>query len=212
MEGDRAPVRELIALCERLDAFLIVDEAHSVGVYGLQGSGMVASLNRSAALLATVYPCGKALASMGAFVAGSTTLRNFLINRARTFIFTTALPSYCAAQIREVLNLVRSADSQRARLVELSEYFRRRLKKEGFDTGRSDSQIIPLLLGSNDTALHFAASLSAAGFALRAIRPPTVPAGTARLRVSLNANLSVAHLDAFTETLLAARENEAVRK
>lgn len=212
MDGDRAPLQDLIALCKRYDAALIVDEAHSIGVDGPEGRGMVASIGRSHSILATVHTCGKALASMGAFVAGSRTLRDFLINRARTFIFTTALPPYCAAQIREALKLARQADAERGRLRELSEYLRQRLQAAAFDTGRSDSQIVPLIVGSSEGALRFASAVSAAGFAVRAIRPPTVPAGTARLRLSLNAKLSFGDLDTVTEALVAARESEVVRK
>jgi 8-amino-7-oxononanoate synthase len=212
MEGDRAPLRGLIALCSRYNAALIVDEAHSTGVEGPEGRGTVASIGRSETVLATVHTCGKALASMGAFVAGSRTLRDFLINRARTFIFTTALPPYCAAHIQEALKLVQEADGARARLKELGSYLRWNLKNVGFDTGASDSQIIPLVLGSNEAALRFATSVSSAGFCIRAIRPPTVPQGTARLRLSLNANLTLANLDAVTEALIAARDSEVVRQ
>ena len=212
MEGDRAPLPELAALCERYDATLIVDEAHSVGVDGPGGCGMAASLGRSDRILATVHTCGKALASMGAFVAGSRTLRDFLINRARTFIFTTALPPYCAAHIQEALKLAGKADVERKRLAELSHYLRQRLQTASFSTGQSDSQIIPLVLGSNEMALRFASAASAAGFAVRAIRPPTVPAGTARLRLSLNAQLTVTDLDRLADALVAARESEVVRR
>lgn len=212
MDGDRTPLQELIPLCERYGAALIVDEAHTIGVEGAQGRGMVASAARSNSVLATVYTCGKALASMGAFVAGSRTLRDFLINSARTFIFTTALPAYCAAQIREALTLTMEAGSERTRLTELSRHLRRRLQDAGLSTGRSDSQIIPLVVGSNETALRFAAALERSGFAIRAIRPPTVPPGTSRLRFSLNAGLSFADMDALADTIAAVRETEVVRE
>jgi 8-amino-7-oxononanoate synthase len=212
MEGDRTPLEELIGLCERYDASLIVDEAHSVGVDGPEGRGMTAALGRPETLLATIYPCGKALASMGAFVAGSQTLHDYLVNRARAFIFTTALPPYCAAHVSEALKLAFQADAERTRLRELSAYLRQQLRSAGFDPGQSDSQIVPLVLGSNEVAVRFASSVKSAGFAVRAIRPPTVPAGTARLRLSLNAKLSFADLNAVTEAVVAAREAEAVRK
>ena len=209
MEGDRAPLRELTALCDRFGGSLIVDEAHAVGVEGPVGRGMTCAL-RADHILATVHPCGKALASVGAFVAGSRTLRDYLINYARTFIYTTALPPYCAAQVREALLLAAEADRERAHLRRLGDYLRDRLRSGGFDTGRSNSQIVPLILGSNETALRFAAALTASGFGVRAIRPPTVPAGSARLRLSLNASLSIADLDALMNTLAAVREAEAV--
>jgi 8-amino-7-oxononanoate synthase len=138
---------------------------------------------------------------MGGFVAGSRSLRDYLVNHARTFIFSTALPPYCAAHVREAIALVSAADAERARLQELSGHLRQALRAAGFDIARSDSQIIPIILGTNETALRVAAAAAEAGFAIRAIRPPTVPAGTARLRVSVNAALSIADLDKFVETM-----------
>lgn len=193
MDGDHAPIGKFAMLCERFGAALIVDAAHSVGV----------ELRGQPDILAGVYPCGKALTSMGAFVAGSSTLREYLINHARTFIFSTALPPYCAAHVREAIGLVRAADREREHLQALSRYLREKLRAAGFDIGGSDSQIVPIILGSNESALQFAAAAQAAGFAIRAIRPPTVPAGKARLRVSLNARLSVEDLDRFVEAILA---------
>src|SRR5947208_4459772 len=152
MEGDRAPIEGLIDVCGRDSAWLIVDEAHSTGVDD--------PIRRPDRLLATVHTCGKALASMGAFVAGSYTLRDFLINRARTFIFTTALPPYCAAHIREAMILAAAASADREHLLQVSQYLRERMSVIGFDTGRSDSQIIPLVLGSNETAVRYANALS----------------------------------------------------
>jgi 8-amino-7-oxononanoate synthase len=210
MDGDRAPLRELITLAERYGAALIVDEAHAIGVEGLGGRGLVHSIGRSECILATVHTCGKALASMGAFVAGSQTLRDYLINRARTFIFATALPPYCAAQIQEALSLSIGADADRDHLRDLSRHLRRRMKAAGFDTGPGNSQIIPLILGSNEAALRCAGAMNAAGFAVRAIRPPSVPAGTSRLRLSLHSKLSFADIDAFADALVALRESEVV--
>jgi len=201
MEGDRPPLTDLLSLCERYDAFLIVDEAHATGVEGVGGRGLIHQAGRPARVLATIHTCGKAFAAMGAFVAGSRTLREFLINHARPFIFTTALPPYCAAQVSEAIQLVRHADNERDRLRRLSVYLRERMQAAGLSPGRSDSQIIPLILGSNEKALRVASSLSASGFAVRAIRPPTVPAGSARLRFSLSATLSMADLDALMDAL-----------
>lgn len=187
MGGDRAPLAALASLASRFGAELIVDEAHALGVFGPQGRGCVAE--SGIAVLASVFPCGKALASSGAFVAGSSTLRQYLVNRARTMIFSTALPPYLAQQIRAALRLARRADAERARLLALSSELRARLQRAGFNTASSDSQIVPVILGANDRALRSAARLEGAGFAIRAIRPPSVPPGTARLRISLNADL-----------------------
>jgi len=212
MEGDRSPLAELVRLCDRFGAWLIVDEAHSLGVEGPEGRGLASSLYGTERVLATIHTCGKAFASMGAFVAGSRTLREYLINHARTFIFTTALPPYCAAHVREAMNLAMRADAERAHLRRLGSRLRAQLRESGFDTGRSDSQIIPLILGSNEASVHYAAALQKAGFAVRPIRPPTVPAGTARVRISLNAALSTADIDAFTNAVVAARRTEVLSK
>src|SRR5262245_47918290 len=184
MDGDRAPLRDLLHLCDRYDAWLVVDEAHAIGVEGPSGRGLASTIDRKDRILATIHTCGKALASMGAFVAGSGTLRDFLVNHARTFIFTTALPPYCAAHVRAAIRLVSAATTERSHLIRLSQYAREQLRSAQIDIGRSDSQIIPIMLGSNESALRVAAVLTAAGFAVRAIRPPTVPRGTARLRLS----------------------------
>jgi 8-amino-7-oxononanoate synthase len=210
MDGDHSLLPELISLCEQYDAGLIVDEAHTIGVEGEQGSGVTKSLGVAGCMLARVFPCGKALVSMGAFVAGTQTLKDFLINRARTFMFTTALPPYCAAHIREAVKLVADADVERRRLTELGRHLRKRLQVAGFDIGRSDSQIIPLLLGSNEAALGVAAAMNSAHFAVRAIRPPTVPEGASRLRLSLNATLSIPEMDRLVEALVATRESKAL--
>jgi len=205
MDGDRAPIPDLTALCDRFGAYLVLDEAHSVGVDGDAGRGWAHLAGRSERILATVHTCGKALASMGAFVAGSRTLREYLINHARTFIFSTALPQYCAAHVRAGLTLATEAEAQRSHLRQLGRYLRNRLREAGFDGISGDSQIVPLILGSNDTAIRFASAVCAAGFAIRAIRPPTVPRGSARLRLSLHAGLTFRDIDVLVDALQAAR-------
>ena len=212
MDGDHAPIGAVIDLCNRYDATLIVDEAHSTGVDGPGGRGIVAAAGRPRCVLATIHTCGKALASMGAFVAGSRALCDFLINRARTFIFSTALPPYCAGQIRTAIGLAREAEDKRAHLADVASGLRARLRQEGFDTGRSDSQILPVILGSNEAALGTVASLVASGFAVRAIRPPTVPVGSARLRLSLTATIGAGQVDALVAALIRERKARAVRE
>ncbi len=212
MEGDRAPLADFAALAERYGAELIVDEAHAIGVRGLRGSGCVAEAGLSARVLATVHTCGKALAAAGAFVCGSDNLRRFLINRARTFIFSTGLPPYFASQVAAGMNFAAEAESKRACLIELSAFLRNELRKNGFDTGGSDSQIVPVILGPNDTAIHFAEHLRTRGFGVRAIRPPTVPAGTARLRLSLTAKLSSNILCGLVAAMIQARDNHCTAR
>jgi 8-amino-7-oxononanoate synthase len=205
MEGDRAPLADLAALAERYAAELIVDEAHAIGVRGPRGSGCVAEAGLSTRVLATVHPCGKTLAAAGAFVCGSENLRRFLINRARTFIFNTGLPPYFASQVSVGMSLAAEAECERAHLIELSSFLRSEFRKNGFDSAGSDSQIVPVILGSNETAVIFAESVRTRGFGVRAIRPPTVPAGTARLRLSLNAKLSKDILAELVAAMIQAR-------
>jgi 8-amino-7-oxononanoate synthase len=132
-----------------------------------------------------------ALASAGAVVCGSRALRDLLINRARTFLFSTAMPPYLAGQIRAALHLARAAESERAHLRRIATALREALAATGHGFGASTTQIVPVLLGDNETALHVAAQLQENGFAVKAIRPPTVPPGTARLRLSLTSWISL---------------------
>ena len=207
MEGDLAPLADLAALAERYGASLIVDEAHAIGVRGPRGRGLVAETGLSARVLATVHTCGKALAAAGAFVCGSDHLRRLLINRARTLIFSTALPPYFSAQVSAGMNLAREAERERAILLGLATFLRGELRRNGFDTAEGGSQIVPVILGSNEAALHFAEYLRTRGFGVRAIRPPTVPAGTARLRLSLTAKHSEELLAELVNAMVQAREN-----
>ena len=206
MDGDRAPLGKLAAIAERYGAELIVDEAHATGVFGPGGRGLAARSGVSRAPLATVHPCGKAFAAMGAFVCCSETLKQYLVNRARTFIFSTALPPYVAAQLRATVGIVAAADSERSRLASLHAFLRGKLRDAGFETGRSDSQIVPVMLGSNERTVQFADALSQAGFAVRAIRPPTVPAGTSRLRLSLTAAMQLPMLERLVGAMISIRE------
>lgn len=201
MEGDRAPLPELARLADAYGAAFIVDEAHAAGVFGPEGRGLIAEAALSGAALARVFPCGKALACCGAFVVGSAALKNFLVNRARPFIFSTALPPYLARQIHTALALAREAEAQRACLRRLALTLRTRLQESGLNTGSTDTHIVPVILGTNDLALEAAQNLGRAGFAIRAIRPPTVPPGTSRLRISLNASLSMETIERVTHVL-----------
>ncbi len=207
--GDRAPLRDLAALAARYDAELIVDEAHATGVCGPDGRGSVAEARLAGRVFATVHTCGKALAAAGAFVCGSESLRRFLINLARTFIFNTALPPYFATQVAAGMRLAAEAKAERAHIANISLFLRNELQVNGFETAGSDSHIVPIVLGSNDTALVFASHLQALGYGIRAIRPPTVPPGTARLRVSLTAKLSQSILADFAGALIQIRKEVA---
>lgn len=201
MDGDRAPLVEIFSLARHYGAEVIVDEAHATGTQGPKGAGAVAALGLTEEVLATVHTCGKALASMGAFVCGSAALKQYLINHARSFIFSTAMPPYFAYQVRAALRLAIGMEPQRKHLFRVAVRLRDRLRASGFDTRRSSSQIVPLMCGENETALQMAEHLQASGFAVRAIRPPTVRPGTARLRLSLTARISDSEVDQLTDTI-----------
>jgi 8-amino-7-oxononanoate synthase len=190
MDGDIADVKVMQGLAEKYGANLVVDEAHATAVHGPGGAGIVAEAQLTREVFATVHTCGKALASAGAFVCGSRVLREFLINHARTLIFSTAMPPYMAGQIRAALRLAHGMDAERETLLRNSAELSATLHRDGWDVGRSASQIVPVVIGSNEDALAAATLLQERGFAVRAIRPPTVPAGTARLRLSLTARIT----------------------
>jgi 8-amino-7-oxononanoate synthase len=192
MDGDQAPLAEYVALCRSAGAALIVDEAHAVGVYGKHGQGLVDEVFLS------INTAGKAMGVSGAFVAGSGDAIEYLIQRARPFIFSTAPPPAIAAALEASLEVIAGEPERRERLLERARYLRHRLGLEG------DSQIVPIIIGENDRAVAVARELQAAGFDVRAIRPPTVPSGTARLRVTVNQGLSEEVLDRFAAALETA--------
>jgi 8-amino-7-oxononanoate synthase len=190
MDGDIAPVTEIFTLADRYGAGVIVDEAHATAVHGPSGRGIAAASGCADFLVAAVHPCGKALASVGAFVCGSAVLKEHLINHARTFVFSTAQPPYMAGQIRAALRLALVMDREREELHARSKRFAATLRSRGWDTGNSATQIVPAMIGGNEEAIAAADFLQDEGFAVRPIRPPTVPRGSARLRFSLTTGIS----------------------
>jgi 8-amino-7-oxononanoate synthase len=207
MEGDVAPIDALLTLAHKYGAEVVVDEAHATGVCGPQGRGIAAESGREREALAIVHTCGKALASCGAFVCGSLTLKDYLINRARTFIFSTAMPPYLAGQIRAAVVIARKADAERDHLAGIASLLREELAARGFDCGASTTHIIPVMLGTNQMALHVASQLRRAGFGVKAIRPPTVPEGTERIRLSLTSRITAEEIHRLVEALDAARKS-----
>jgi 8-amino-7-oxononanoate synthase len=190
MDGDIAPVTEVFTLADRYGAGVIVDEAHATAVHGPSGRGIAAASGCADFLVAAVHPCGKALASAGAFVCGSAVLKEHLINHARTFVFSTTPPPYMAGQIRAALRLALAMDRERKELLVRSKRFAAALRSQGWDTGNSTTQIVPAVIGGNEETLAAAEFLQQEGFAVRAIRPPTVPQGSARMRFSLTARIA----------------------
>jgi 8-amino-7-oxononanoate synthase len=183
MDGDGPHLEELNELACRRDAILVIDEAHSTGVLGPAGRGRGAFLEGQRNVI-TVHTCGKALGTSGAFVCGPRSLNDFLINRGRAFIFATAPSPLIAAVTRAALGLCANSDHRRERLQALVEYASRELDRRCGLTS-SGSHIVPIIIGEDQPASALAATLRAHGYDVRAIRPPTVPAGTARLRIAL---------------------------
>lgn len=196
MEGDVAPLHEMSALAERFQAQLVVDEAHATGCFGATGAGLIDELGLRQRVLVSVHTGGKALAVPGAYVVGSRLLKELLVNRCRHLIFTTALPPQVAAWWLEALSCVQQDGAARSRLYANAGRFRGALAEAGVNAGGSH-YVAPIIIGEDTQAVRAATSLQNVGYDIRAIRPPTVPEGTARLRVSI-------HADHAPDTLVAA--------
>ncbi|HEX2841941.1 8-amino-7-oxononanoate synthase [Hyphomicrobium sp.] len=186
MDGDQVPLADLIAVARRHDGYLVVDEAHATGVLGPDGRGLAHALEGAPDVI-SLHTCGKALGASGAMLLTSRTLRDYLVNRARPFIYATAPSPLMAAAVRAALGIMRDAPSRRERLASLVAFAGRELERRCGITP-SGSHIQPVILGADDRAVSVAKALVAEGFDVRAVRPPTVPEGTARLRVSLTLN------------------------
>ncbi len=197
MDGDLTDVAALAAVAERREAMLIIDEAHATGVWGANGRGMAAALHGRANVL-TLNTFGKALGCEGAVLCGPAIVRDFLVARARPFIFSTAPAPLAAAVARESLRIVADEPARRARLHALIDAARRHLAPLG---ARVESQVVPLVIGQDRAAMQVAAAVQAAGFDVRGIRPPTVPPGTARLRIALTLHVGEAEIAALATVL-----------
>lgn len=199
MDGDRAPLDALIGLAEEFGATLYVDEAHATGILGPQGRGLAAGHpGRIDVVMGTL---GKALGGFGAYVAGSRRLIDFLVNRCAGFIYSTALPPAVFGALDAALDLVPAMEAERTRVRDLADAFRQAAQGHGFSCGASDTQIVPLMIGGNAATLAAQARLEEQGLLAIAIRPPTVPEGEARLRLSFNAMHSAADVARLTAAL-----------
>ena len=201
MDGDFAPLAEYAAVCRRIGAALVVDEAHAVGVYGDTGSGCIEGAGVVDDVFLSVNTAGKALGVAGAFIAGPAWAIDYLEQCARPFAFSTAAPPAVAAALDAALDVIAEEPTRRERLHDRVRFLRAQMASAGIAPPADVSQIVPIAVGDNDAAMVLADTLHAQGFDVRAIRPPTVPAGTARLRVSVNAGLSEDELDCFVGAL-----------
>ena len=181
MDGDMAPLADIAALAREHDACLIVDDAHATGILGEEGAGLAAEAD------IVIGTMSKAFGSFGGFVAASATVRDYLVNRCGGLIYSTALPPPVLGAIDAALDLVPGMEAERAQVASLAERFRTGANAAGLATGASTTQIVPVILGSAEAALATSRRLREAGLWVTSIRPPTVPAGTARLRLAFTA-------------------------
>ena len=199
MDGDRTPLGDLVALAGRHDAMLVLDEAHATGVHGDQGRGLLNEkmgvAYEGAPNIISLHTCGKGLGASGALVCLPRLYRDFLVNRGRAFIYSTAPSPLMAAVVRAALQLCAGAEQERTQLQALVRHAGEALKNLGLPA--SGSQIQPVILGADMRAVALAAALQARGHDVRAIRPPTVPEGTARLRLALTLHVTREDLDAL---------------
>jgi 8-amino-7-oxononanoate synthase len=207
MDGDLAPLAQYASLAQKYRVGLAVDEAHADGVFGPGGRGLVHELGLMDQVDLVMGTFGKALGCAGACVWGSQVLVDWLVNHARSFIYSTANSPAVVAAVSRAVDLLDQEPWRREDLLRLSGLLRQRLQAEGFDILQSQSQIIPIVLGDNASAISASEFLATHGFWVFPIRQPTVPAGTARLRVNVNASHSEAQLIAFVDCLCAWRNS-----
>ncbi|MFQ5683011.1 MAG: 8-amino-7-oxononanoate synthase [Candidatus Binatia bacterium] len=187
MDGDEAPLGEIVDLAERYGAAVMVDEAHATGVFGPHGAGVVAKLGLGERILVQMGTLGKAIGAFGAYVAGDQRLRELLINRCRSFIFTTSLPPAVLAMAMAAIDLLYKEPQRRLALWHNCRTLKDGLRRLGFFLGESQSQILPLMIGDTRRCMAFSEMLLQKGIFAQGIRPPSVSPGTSRLRITLMA-------------------------
>ena len=207
MDGDIAPVPELLALCERYDASLLLDDAHGFGVLGETGRGVLEHFGVSSPRIIYMATLGKAAGVFGAFVAGSDVLIQTIMQRARTYVYTTAMPSLLAQALLTSLDLIRDDAWRRAHLRERISQLKHGLNTPKWRLLPSDTPIQPLIIGSNQAVVALSEALRTRGIVVPAIRPPTVPKGEARLRISLSATHSQEDVRRLCEVLNEIEKN-----
>lgn len=206
MDGDIAPLEAILELCDRFDAALVVDDAHGLGVLGPEGRGVLAHFGLASPRIAYVGTLGKAAGVSGAFVAGDVELIEMLIQRARSYIYTTASPPALACALMKSLELIEAESWRRQRLDALAKKLARDLRPRRWQLARSRTPIQPLIIGGNREAVEASDMLAREGILVPAIRPPTVPAGTARLRISLSAAHSEEDVGRLVDALRRAEQ------
>jgi len=209
MDGDVAPLADLVPLARRFGAMVLVDDAHGTGTLGASGRGAIEQCGVSGEVDVLVGTLGKSLGSFGAFVAGSAALRELLVNTARSFIFSCALSPPQVAAARVSLALIDREPWRRERLAANAARLRDRLANAGISTAPSTTHIVPVVVGDNETTMRVCEALLREGFYAQGIRHPSVPVGTARLRLTPMASHADDEIDALADAIGKALEREA---
>ena len=204
MDGDIAPLREIVTLAHRYDAWVMVDEAHATGVFGPHGAGVVDELGLSSHIDIHMGTLGKALGGFGAYVAGRRELIEWLVNRARSFIYTTGLPPSVAATAIAALDIVNQEPERRQQLWDNTAFLTKELVGLGYTLGKSCSQILPVIVGDAGQTMALAAALLTHGIFAQGIRPPTVPVGTSRIRLTPMATHTTQDMQRTVQAFAAA--------
>lgn len=195
MDGDVALLPEIISLARKYDCLVMVDEAHATGVLGVKGRGAVEYFGLEGKIDVQMGTLSKALGAQGGYVAGSKQLIDFLVNKSRAFIYTTGLSPAMAGAALKALEIIKQDTSLKDKLWQNVSYFRQKIVEAGFDIGQSQTQIIPIMVGNSEKAVEFSQLLCEEGIFTRAVRPPTVPEGQARIRISITASHTESDLE-----------------
>jgi 7-keto-8-aminopelargonate synthetase-like enzyme len=206
MDGDEAPLLGIVELAEKHGAMVMVDEAHATGIFGANGAGAVAKLGLGERVLVQMGTLGKALGGFGAYVAGSGALRDLLINRCRSFIYTTALPPAVMAMALAAIDVVKREPKRREELWANCRMMKQGLAKLRFPLGSSASPILPVIIGDAAKCMELSERLLQRGVFAQGIRPPTVPPGTSRLRITLMATHTQAQIERALEAFKDLKE------
>jgi glycine C-acetyltransferase len=201
MDGDKAPLKEIVDLAKRYEAMVMVDEAHAFGVLGMRGSGLVEELGLEGQVDIQMGTLSKAAGSFGAYACGTKDLREYLINKSRSFIYTTAMPPALAQASRAAIQIILEGAQLRRKLQDNADHVRGQVHKMGFDSMNSSTPIIPILVKDPLRAMAMSKRLLEQGIFVQAIRPPTVPNGTSRLRLTIMATHTREDLDQLTKAL-----------
>ena len=207
MQGDAAPLDKLAEIAEAAGAMLMVDEAHATGIYGKTGRGLAEAMQAEAGVHIKVGTLSKALGSIGGFVAGEQRLIDWLSNRARSYVFSTAAPAAVAAAGSEGLKIVLTQPERRVLLLQRAAHLRTQLKEQGWQVGAGDSQIIPVIIGDPMETMKLSQELQESGYWVPGIRPPSVPAGNSLLRISLCAFHTEEILAEFIDVMRALSQS-----